>query len=216
MADVLAAVADLELRCGIHQETEGFYADNREGRRAVLALHTIEETEWAIRAYRKPRVRRLSQSEIVELRARGNQYPGVGSAYLAKYGLLQAMQLQQLASETVAVALGFAELKLQASNMVRLARHNAVGHPFSNRGAQEDHFLDRSSILDNVLKVMSFRPDGSWYGRTEQIPALKRMQREIVAGYLSQIIEAVDTKFRLPHFRPLSDGRIEICESGDE
>jgi hypothetical protein len=194
-ADVLTTLRELVDRIVAHGDDPGFFADEREGQRVNLALMTIEDTEWAIRAYRKPRSRRLPAAEARRRRADDLdwQWPGVGTAYLTKYGLLNAMQLQQLAVETVAAGLGVS-VELDKTNVPRLARHHAAAHPFSDYGAREDHFLDRSSIFDNVLKIMSFDPDGEWRGRTEQIPDLKRRQREIIVGALVEIIHLIDTR----------------------
>lgn len=210
--DVVATLRELEDRL---DDEPGFFpehgpregprerrprADGSEGSRVTLALMTIVDTERAIRAFRKPTLRKLSPEVALKRRAEDKEWewPGVGTAYLTKYGLLQAMQLQQLAAETVATGLGFTDLKLDTTNVPRIARHNAAAHPFSDKGLQEDHFLDRSSIFENTLKIMSFAPDSEWRGRTEHIPDLKRLQRELIVTFLVEIIESIDARQERP------------------
>jgi len=85
----------------------------------------------------------------------------VDEAYLAKYGVLQALQLGFDASEAVGEPLG---LRLRADRssggeVVKITRTVVAGHPLggSYRGRAWEHFHDRGSANDkSVLKIMSF------------------------------------------------------------
>jgi hypothetical protein len=177
MADVLAALADLELRCAIHQATEGFYADNREGRRAI----------WHCTRSKRPSGR---SGRIASPCAAAQPWRDCGAscegAPIPRRWLSLSRKVWSPACDA-APAVGVRD----DSRRPRLSRVEAGSlkcgsagpaqcrwPPVCRSSAQEDHFPDRSSIFGNVLKVMSCRPDGAWYGRTEQIPALKEMQRD--------------------------------------
>lgn len=94
-------------------------------------------------------------------------------AYLAKYGLLQAVQLGFDGAEAIARLLG---AKLRADSVpggkaAKIARNIVAGHPIGGNMAGESwhHFHDRSTAHDNaVIRVMSFsRADAErWSGQT--------------------------------------------------
>lgn len=97
----------------------------------------------------------------------------VDEAYLAKYGLLQALQVGFDAVEAVARCLG---TKVRADAVaggktVKVARNIVAGHPIGGTMAGESwhHFHDRSTAHDKaVIRVMSFsRADPErWTGQT--------------------------------------------------
>ncbi|HXJ82818.1 MAG TPA: hypothetical protein VMS64_29540 [Candidatus Methylomirabilis sp.] len=97
----------------------------------------------------------------------------VDEAYLAKYGLLQAVQVGFDGAEGVARTLG---LTLRADAMpggkaVKIARNIIAGHPLGGnmQGESWHHFHDRATAHDKaVIRVMSFsRPDPErWTGQT--------------------------------------------------
>lgn len=97
----------------------------------------------------------------------------VDEAYLAKYGLLQAVQLGFDGAEAVARVLG---TRVRADSVpggraAKIARNIVAGHPVGGTMASDSwhHFHDRSTAHDNaVIRVMSFsRTDPErWAGQT--------------------------------------------------
>jgi hypothetical protein len=115
----------------------------------------------------------------------------VDEAYLAKFGLLQALQLSFDGAEAVARMLG---TPLRADGVsggkaVKIARNIVAGHPIGGTMAGESwhHFHDRSTAHDKaVIRVMSFSradPD-NWTGQTLQTD-------ELIADGLSVIAEVL-------------------------
>lgn len=97
----------------------------------------------------------------------------VDEAYLAKYGLLQAMQVGFDGAEAVARCLG-ARVRADAMDggkAVKVARNIVAGHPIGGTMAGESwhHFHHRGSAHDkSMIRVMSFsRTDPeNWTGQT--------------------------------------------------
>ncbi len=103
----------------------------------------------------------------------------VDEAYLAKHGLLQAVQIGFDGAQDVARALG---VRLRADGTpggkaVKIARNIIAGHPIGGnmQGESWHHFHDRSTAHDKaVIRVMSFsRADPErWTGQTLDTEAL--------------------------------------------
>jgi hypothetical protein len=96
----------------------------------------------------------------------------VDEAYLAKYGLLQALQVGFDGAESVAKVLG---VRLRADRKggkaVIVARNIVAGHPIGGNmaGKSWHHFQDRATVHDKaIIRVMSFsRSDPEhWTGQT--------------------------------------------------
>jgi hypothetical protein len=97
----------------------------------------------------------------------------VDEAYLAKYGLLQALQVGFDGAEAVAKCLGsrIRSDSIAGGKTVKIARNIVAGHPIGGNMAGESwhHFHDRGSAHENaVIRVMSFsRTDPErWTGQT--------------------------------------------------
>ena len=115
----------------------------------------------------------------------------VDEAYLAKYGLLQSLQVGFDGAEAVARCLGS---RIRADSVaggkaVKIARNIVAGHPIGGTMAGESwhHFHDRGSAHEKaVIRVMSFsrsEPE-RWTGQT--LPT-----DELVAGGLDVIAEVI-------------------------
>ena len=97
----------------------------------------------------------------------------VDEAYLAKYGLLQALQLGFDATEAVARMLGnrVRADKMPGGKAVLVTRNIVAGHPIGGTldGESWHHFHDRGSAHDKqLMRVMSFsrRDPERWTGQT--------------------------------------------------
>lgn len=115
----------------------------------------------------------------------------VDEAYLAKYGLLQALQVGFDGAEAIARCLG---CRIRADSVaggkaVKIARNIVAGHPIGGTMAGESwhHFHDRASAHEiTVIRVMSFsriEPD-RWTGQT--LPT-----DELVTDGLGVIVEVL-------------------------
>jgi hypothetical protein len=125
--------------------------------RALAGLMVLEDSVSAIEGYRAAK-----------------RFGSVDEAYLAKYGLLQAMQLAFDSMQAVAGALGLKLRpdRLPGGKVVLVTRNLVAGHPVGGtyRGSPHQHFHDRASVHDpGVIKVMSFQRDDpqEWSGQTQ-------------------------------------------------
>jgi hypothetical protein len=131
--------------------------DHSSQTRLLAALMVIEDATCAVEGYRAlPPFRHVDE------------------AYLAKYGLLQALQLGFDAAEDVGKVLGI-RLRADAGErgkVVKMTRNVVAGHPVggSMQGRAWEHFHDRASVHDKaVMKIMSFASGDSdhWTGQTQ-------------------------------------------------
>jgi hypothetical protein len=105
------------------------------------SLDVIEDTELAIAAFR------VSDFE-----------PATGAAYLAWYGLLQSLCVQQDAAFHLLEALGVEE-RLDAYpqlKLIRETRHSAVGHPtkLTKKGSSHSYFfIVRTSLTKDGFEL---------------------------------------------------------------
>jgi hypothetical protein len=144
--------------------------------RALAGLMVLEDSVSAIEGYQ--RVRRFRSAD---------------EAYLAKYGLLQAMQLAFDAAQAVAGAFG-QQLKpdrLTGGKMVLVTRNLVAGHPVGDtyHRLPHQHFHDRASTHDPaVIKVMSFqsRNPTEWSGQTLLTTELITSAYSVVTGALER------------------------------
>lgn len=133
-----------------------FHLDKNQLVRIQAALMVIEDAICAVEGYSS------SQS-----------FSHVDEAYLAKYGLLQALQLGFDATEALGKVVG---LKLRADSSkggksVKIARNKVAGHPLKALIDSKpwDHFHDRSTAHEkSIIRVMSFAATDStnWTGES--------------------------------------------------
>ena len=115
----------------------------------------------------------------------------VDEAYLAKFGLLQALQLGFDAAQRVCRELGV-NSRADASKegkSVKITRHIVAGHPLGGTmlGQSWHHFHDRSSAQDNeFIRIMSFLDDGTWSGQSQSTGELIKNGLEVIRDLLQQ------------------------------
>jgi len=120
----------------------------------------------------------------------------VDEAYLAKYGLLQAVQIGFDGAEDVGRALG---VRLRADGIpggksVKIARNIVAGHPIGGnmQGESWHHFHDRSTAHDKaVIRVMSFSRDDPerWTGQALETEALVTDAITVIAELLCRTLD---------------------------
>jgi hypothetical protein len=146
----------------------------------VAALMVIEDATCAVEGYRA-----LAPFRHVD------------EAYLAKYGLLQALQLGFDAAESVGSVFG---LRARADaapggKAVKITRNIVAGHPIggSMDGRAWMHYLDRQTARDHaVIRVMSFSRDDPqhWTGQTQLVEQLIADGLAVIAFLLNGALEA--------------------------
>jgi hypothetical protein len=143
--------------------------------RALAGLMVLEDSVSAIEGY-----------------PAASQFSSVDEAYLAKYGLLQAMQLSFDSVQAVAGAFGMRLRpdRLPGGKVVLVTRNLVAGHPVGGtyRGLPHQHFHDRASAHDAaIIKVMSFQRDDpkKWSGQT-------LLTIELISSAYSVITEALE------------------------
>jgi hypothetical protein len=150
--------------------------------RLLAALMVVEDATCAVEGYRA-------------LPA----FAYVDEAYLAKYGLLQALQLGFDATQAVGELLG---LRLRADRVaggkvVKITRTLVAGHPLggSYQGRAWEHFHDRGTAHEkSVLKIMSFdsHDPTNWTGQTHETNRLMNDGLAVICELLSQVLQRLD------------------------
>ena len=144
--------------------------------RLVAALMLVEDATCAVEAYRvQPSFRQ------------------VDDAYLAKFGLLQALQLGFDAAERLCRTCG---VKARADRStegkaVTITRTIVAGHPLGGNMASRRwlHFHDRSTAHESdVIRVMSFLEEDPeiWTGQSQSTMELVSNGLEVMRELLSQ------------------------------
>lgn len=120
--------------------------------------------------------------------------------YLAVYGLLQAIYVQQDAVNNLCESLGIPErinkyLKLKE---IREIRNDTVGHP-TRRDKQKGrpssyHHISRMSLNQTGFKLASFFSDGTSQFRSINIPELIEEQRRFISEILSTLIANLEAE----------------------
>jgi len=142
-------------------------------------LDVIEDSELAIAAY-----------SAREFGASG------GAHYLAVYGLLQALFLQQDAVINLCESLGIPETidNYPRLREIRETRSDSIGHPTKRNRKQARltswHHIVRSTLSSKGFELLSHYSDGKSECKSVSVPDLIADQRE----YLSDIINAVKDK----------------------
>jgi len=119
-----------------------------------------------------------------------------GANYLALYGLLQALFLQQDAVINLCESLKIAETidNYPRLKEIREIRNDSIGHP-TKRNRRKDkstsyHFISRPSLCSNSLTLLSCYSDGKNEFKDITISDLIADQKE----YISKILESIITK----------------------
>ncbi len=123
-----------------------------------------------------------------------NEFADYKQAYLAKFGLLQALQNQLKAVEELATAIGehVRMDRLPGVASVLVTRHIVAGHPLGGKvdGTKWQHFHDRGTVHDPaVIRVMSFEVTDpkNWTGQTILVAELLRDESAAVLTALTRL-----------------------------
>jgi len=170
-------------------------------------LDAIEDTELAIASY-----------------SAGEFAAGDGAHYLAVYGVLQALFLQQDAVSNMCESLKIAQGLDSYPRLreIREVRSASVGHPTKKDRPKSQptsyHSISRSTLSAEGFELLSFRGDGSFDSRHISIPDLIADQRSYVSQILSSVIselarrEAVHKdKFKMEKLASLFPPALSYC-----
>ncbi len=152
------------------------------------ALDTIQQTELAMQAY-----------------AASAGLAGTGEHYLALYGLLQAMVLQQDAVCHLDEALGGTGTSIgrdQQLQAIRKIRNVSVGHPtkVDRRDVMSHHRISRPK-LGKGFELVSEYDDGRRKFTFVSIADLLRKQKLSVARMMRTIVQSLDRRNMLQPIR---------------
>src|SRR5258708_1852739 len=139
------------------------------------ALDTIEDAELAIAAF--------ATEEVSE---------GAGPLYLATYGLLQAIYVQQDAVTNLCESLGIQDTysNYPALKDIRDIRNASIGHPTKSdrkKGQPTSyHQISQRSMSKNGFQMLSHDDTGAAQFRDISIPALVADQQKLIVLMLTK------------------------------
>jgi hypothetical protein len=141
------------------------------------SLDVIGDTDLAIDSYRAGK---LGTSE--------------GAKYLAVYGLLQALAVQQTATFGLAKALGIPETRAQYPGLKSIndVRNDAIGHPTNREGGQSFHFITRATLGPQAFHLLSVDRLGRRSFRTVSVARMLEDQIDGICALLQRIIGALE------------------------
>jgi hypothetical protein len=143
--------------------------------KVTSALDTIGDTELAITAYLEGRV----------------EAPDYGLLYIAIYGILQILYVQQDALTDLADGLGIS-LELPAELIeIREVRNSSVGHPTNHRG-RFANAINRSAMSLRGFELYIYSHEGSYKKKYIDISALAGEQRKVVAALLESAAHTLE------------------------
>ena len=149
----------------------------------LSCLDVVEDTELAIAAYLD---REFGESD--------------GAHYLAVYGLLQALFIQQDAVRYLCESLGMLNPLDNNSRLekIRDIRNDTIGHPTKRnrkRGQPTSYnFISRHSLKSNRLELMSLFSNGTPKFADVSIPDLIAEQRTCLSEILTSVISELEQK----------------------
>jgi len=145
------------------------------------SLDVIEDTDEAIRAFNPTPMCRESLRE------------DMGKRYLALYGVLQALFLQQDAVFHLCESLSTSHEQSSYPRLdnIRDVRNASIGHPTkrTKRKQRSHHFLSRISMNHpNDIRLLSFYPDGSMKAEGIDLVGLIAQQVNDVESILVEVV----------------------------
>jgi hypothetical protein len=145
-------------------------------------LDVIEDTDLAIASY-----------------LNGEYGKSTGAEYLAKYGLLQALNVQQDAVSNLCKSL---KMPNPLDNYPRLKevkdiRIKSIGHPTKRKRKGQPtsyHFISRPTLKPDGFELLSWRSDGQFDAKDVSIPNLIKDQKTCLSEVLTQVIGELENR----------------------
>ena len=134
-----------------------------------------------------------TEEALLWYQAKGS-FENDGEAYIAVYGVLQALYLQQDAVIHLSQALGAEQPKNPTLNRIRAIRNDTVGHP-TNRGKQGTksfHYISRPTITPEGFDVLNAFAGGpeDHFGRIDTKKMIHQQRKELEAQ-LTRVLDAL-------------------------
>ncbi len=160
------------------------------------SMDVVEDTDLAIESY--------ANREFEEK---------TGPLYLAVYGLLQALFLQQDAAKHLNQALGFGDINFSnftELKAIRDIRNDAIGHPTKreHRTPVSYHYISRATLSYTGFQLLSFYSDGSHKFKDIDISKCIADQNSGVRSILRSIINRL-RKEEVTHKEKFKDKKLE-------
>ena len=162
------------------------------------SMDVIEDTELAIESF----VNREFKEDF-------------GILYLAVYGLLQALFLQQDATKHLNESLGYGNIEF--SNFpdlqtVRNTRNDAIGHPTKRSYGKplSYHYISRATLSYKGFQLLSFYSDGSHQFKDIDISKCIADQNTGIRSILTSIIDKLK-KEENEHKQKFKNEKLEDC-----
>ena len=187
--DVLNQIREIRDFVNEPRKHYGLFQDKPMFFQLSSSMDVIEDTELAIQAYAK--------KEFGEDNRKGN-------LYLAIYGLLQAIYVQQDAIMNLSESLGIPERTIFSYDRlveIRNIRNDTIGHPtkrdYGNKNKDKRkrlsyHFMTWLSLSKNGFDLLSFSNEDSHESRHISTGELISDQRK----YITEILEKMKNKLR--------------------
>lgn len=141
------------------------------------AMDVVSDTEWAIDAFLD------IHPDVVAEETKGDQY-------LAAYGVLQAMFLQQDAIRSIHKALEHPLGRDEVLMRIRAIRNDSIGHPTDSRSGRF-HFIVQHYLSRRGYQLMSFGASEEDYrDYWVDLPTLASSQRVAIANALATLLAA--------------------------
>lgn len=152
-------------------------ADVPRWNKVTSALDTIGDTKLAVSAYLEGRV----------------EAPDNGLLYLALYGILQVLFVQQDALTDLADGLGL-HLELPPALLeVREVRNASVGHPTNHRG-KFANVINRSAMSLRGFELYTYSREGDYEVRHIDVARLAADQHQLVTTLLGDAATALENE----------------------
>jgi hypothetical protein len=158
------------------------------------SLDVIEDAELAIEAHDG------AGAAASEITWKPDYQSASGSLYLATYGLLQALVIQQEAVFHVCEALDI-PLRLKSFPKlqgIREIRNISVGHPTKvdrpRNVPVSHHFISRMTMGKHGFQLLSFYDDGTYSSRDVWIPAILEDQKTDLGQVLREVIDELERR----------------------
>ena len=156
------------------------FADRPRWHRICAALDALGDTQLAVDEYLAGHVKATS----------------AGLVYLALYGILQVLIVQQDALKELADALKLNLDLPETLRRVREARNASTGHPTSYHHGKYSHTINRSSMSLGGFELYRWAHEGEPEIIDIRVADLAREQREVIALLLEVAAVALETEER--------------------
>lgn len=181
ITDLIRNIRDL---CNHPWKRELLFQDRIKWNKFWTSMDAIDDTQHAIESY-------LGLPD----------FNANNGGYLYIYGLMQALNIQQDASNNLLSALfnRTTDFKQEYPDLyeIREHRNNSIGHPTKRGKDKSFHFIGRASISKNGFRLASYFPKTGEKSKFEDIDVLKciKTQNELISKILNDTMNKLQSDF---------------------